>query len=46
MSTVINDVEGVPKTFSNWDTCMAKAYCKYVDRPLCLSRCDARAGGG
>ncbi len=27
---IINDVQSAPETFSSWDKCMEKAYCKYV----------------
>lgn len=25
----INDIKGVPQTFSSWDSCMKESYCKY-----------------
>jgi hypothetical protein len=28
--STIGDIESVPKTFSSWNNCMSKAYCKYV----------------
>ncbi|OJJ45408.1 hypothetical protein ASPZODRAFT_134060 [Penicilliopsis zonata CBS 506.65] len=27
---VVSDIETAPETFSSWDKCMEKAYCKYV----------------
>jgi hypothetical protein len=30
MSSVINEVKDAPETFTSWDKCMDKAYCKYV----------------
>lgn len=27
----VGDIKSAPETFSSWDKCMTKAYCKYVD---------------
>ncbi|KAF7511135.1 hypothetical protein GJ744_005366 [Endocarpon pusillum] len=29
MSTTINEIQNAPQTFSSWDSCMQKAYCKW-----------------
>jgi hypothetical protein len=29
MSNVINDIKSAPETFTSWDKCMSKAYCKW-----------------
>jgi len=34
MSDIINEVKSAPDTFTSWDKCMDKAYCKYVDEYL------------
>ena len=36
MSNIVGDVEGVPQTFSSWDSCMSKSYCKYVELRVLL----------
>lgn len=29
MSTTISEIQAAPQTFSSWDSCMAKSYCKW-----------------
>lgn len=36
MSDIINEVKSAPDTFTSWDKCMQKAYCKYVDESISL----------
>lgn len=35
----VGDIKSAPSTFSSWDKCMQKAYCKYVSQ-LCGQRAN------
>lgn len=39
MSSIVNEAKGVASTFTSWDSCMSKTYCKYDARyPFAMSK--------